>query len=1160
VAITVTEARELVIEFCRLYPMAARLGYRIRDTTEELYGDRGKGLDMLGGYITGPGIHPGRCEIPCGNARNANDFIATLRHEVIGHFGINSFTRYQKNSLLESLIKAQLEPAVHNLWKQVGAHNANMSETMMAEEVFALYCEDIEPGHHINQKNVHQRGEQSFRETCIERRLLQLDDLDNITLMVAEGLHDRTRTQQNFPELNKQFRQENRMKTKEPKKPFHEVVAEKLIEQLKAGTAPWQRPWEPGGSMPMNPTTGKRYRGINAIYLMSQGRTDSRWMTYKQAIGEDAQVRKGEKGTPVQYWKFSEEKNKLDDNGKPVLDEQGKPVKINVHLERPRVFFATVFNGEQIDGLPVLERKEQMWNAVERAEQILQASGASIRHSDSNRAYYRQSTDSIHLPDKGQFPGADSYYATALHELGHWTGHPSRLDRDLAHPFGSEGYAKEELVAEIASMILGDELGIGHDPDQHAAYVGSWIKALEDDPLEISRASSKAEKVQEFVLAFEQKQIQEQDNTQTQGNKMQQLHKEHQALLLDKFSVAEKTNIERAADARRQQAAGEINSQEFEAIAKASLGLDLPADWDGLTRVQGNGSEPEMWSVYAQRTNGTHQKVADFDSLNQADELAERFALVDAIAEPNTHEKSVKLARVQEMRVRRDPNSTDDQISAAKEFRKDLEVSATLAPFLSPSTNTSAKRQATVTSDAVARNQNRVYLAVPYGERKAADAVGAVWDKLAKSWYVGPKGEMEKLQRWLPDNVARQQERAMAPEQEFGEALISMGCILDADPKMQHPVMDGNSHRINVEGDRKGEQSGFYVGHLDGHPAGYIKNNRTGIDIKWKSKGYVFSPQEKAKFQAEAAEKLAKRAAERERQQEAAAQRVSQQTKNLVPVVTPTPYMLDKGIKPLAGVLTDAEGHKTYIPATDANGKQWSMQYIQEDGTKRFAKESRKEGCFHAVGGIEAVAAAPVLVITEGYATGATLAETLGHGTVAAFDSGNLSAVAQKLHAKFPNKPIIIAGDDDRHLEATQGTNPGKVKALEAAKITGGKAIFPVFAPGEAIYPTDLKPVTPQTYREHQRVTKALESGHLTEQQTADLRRGQLSAEQLNALKSMKQHTDFNDLDHKSELGREGVTRQVRAAVGKSVAEAERAHAKEQRQEKKEQKYGARIG
>ena len=144
----------------------------------------------------------------------------------------------------------------------------------------------------------------------------------------------------------------------ETRKAFHETVAERLIEQLRAGTAPLQRPWAPGegGVLPINPITGKRYKGINAIYLMSQGRADPRWMTYKQATAAGAQVRKGEHGTPVQYWKFSEEQTQRDALGRPVLDEAGQPAKVTVTLERPRVFFATVFNAEQIEGLPALAR------------------------------------------------------------------------------------------------------------------------------------------------------------------------------------------------------------------------------------------------------------------------------------------------------------------------------------------------------------------------------------------------------------------------------------------------------------------------------------------------------------------------------------------------------------------------------------------------------------------------------------------------------------------------------------------------------------------------------------------------------------------------------------------------------------------------------------
>jgi phage/plasmid primase-like uncharacterized protein len=227
----------------------------------------------------------------------------------------------------------------------------------------------------------------------------------------------------------------------------------------------------------------------------------------------------------------------------------------------------------------------------------------------------------------------------------------------------------------------------------------------------------------------------------------------------------------------------------------------------------------------------------------------------------------------------------------------------------------------------------------------------------------------------------------------------------------------------------------------------------------------------------------------------------------LAPIEQPTPYLEAKGIKPQAGVLTDKEGQKTYIPVFDADGKQWAMQYIQEDGTKRFAKDSKKEGCFHPVGGMGALAAAPALVIAEGYATAASLSEGLGHATVAAFDSGNLPNVARALHEKFPDKPIVIAGDDDKAQEIERGHNPGRAKAEEAAKAVGGKAIFPIFAPGE---------------------------------------------QQANP----KGFSDFNDLANKSELGRDGLKRQIRAAVNQTLASE--GHRQEQQQKQRVDKQQER--
>jgi phage/plasmid primase-like uncharacterized protein len=182
---------------------------------------------------------------------------------------------------------------------------------------------------------------------------------------------------------------------------------------------------------------------------------------------------------------------------------------------------------------------------------------------------------------------------------------------------------------------------------------------------------------------------------------------------------------------------------------------------------------------------------------------------------------------------------------------------------------------------------------------------------------------------------------------------------------------------------------------------------------------------------------------------------------------------------------------------------------------KRFAAGGAKQDTFHVVGGqgLAALEQSPAIVIGEGYATADTLSQALGFASVAAFDSGNLPNVAMLLYEKFPDKPFIIAGDNDRHQELTEGRNPGKDKAVAAAKAVNGTVLLPIFAPGEQTYPSNLEPVTP---------IKA--------------RSGDLSDEQKVALAQMKLFTDFNDLATKSILGEEGVERQVTTIVNNLVA------------------------
>ena len=290
----------------------------------------------------------------------------------------------------------------------------------------------------------------------------------------------------------------------------------------------------------------------------------------------------------------------------------------------------------------------------------------------------------------------------------------------------------------------------------------------------------------------------------------------------------------------------------------------------------------------------------------------------------------------------------------------------------------------------------------------------------------------------------------LAVKEKFAEDAREIGLIID------DPIADGQFHRVPVEGCRHGKLPGSYFLRMDGHcPGGFFNNFMIGVSKKWSARSMMqdappLTRQERQEMSQAIAEKKEQDARERTQQHEAVAQHVARWLASCPAVTMPSPYMIAKGIKPLDNTLRRSrDGQKIYVSMHDEHGKIWSQQTIYPDGRKTFSKGGRKYGCFHAIGGLGALDKAQTVVIAEGFATAASLSEALKQPTVVAFDAGNLKAVAEALRRRYPDKPIVIAGDDDYLQQMKNGNNPGREKAQVAAEAVDGLAVFPEFAPGE---------------------------------------------------------------------------------------------------------------
>jgi antirestriction protein ArdC len=307
------------------------------------------------------------------------------------------------------------------------------------------------------------------------------------------------------------------------RKDVYTRVTDHIIADLEKGIRTWMKPWNVAHTAgritrPLR-HNGTPYRGMNILLLwgeaMDKGYAAPIWMTFKQALELDAHVRKGEHGSLVVY---ANSITKTETNDKGEEDGESRRLSTCEH-EIPFMKGYTVFNVEQVDGLPAPYYAQAvdplpLSERIDYADRFITNTAAIIHHG-GNWAFYTPARDAIQMPPFEAFKDKESYYATALHELTHWTKHERRLERDFsAKRFGDHGYAREELVAELGAAFLCADLGITPEiRDDHAAYLGHWLAVLKEDKRAIFSAAAHAQRAADYLNGLQPQQQQQQDET-----------------------------------------------------------------------------------------------------------------------------------------------------------------------------------------------------------------------------------------------------------------------------------------------------------------------------------------------------------------------------------------------------------------------------------------------------------------------------------------------------------------------------------------------------------------------------------------------------------------------------------------------------------------------
>jgi phage/plasmid primase-like uncharacterized protein len=323
-------------------------------------------------------------------------------------------------------------------------------------------------------------------------------------------------------------------------------------------------------------------------------------------------------------------------------------------------------------------------------------------------------------------------------------------------------------------------------------------------------------------------------------------------------------------------------------------------------------------------------------------------------------------------------------------------------------------------------------LAVPYHEREQARTAGARWSPEERCWHAPAGADLSALRAWMPEPA----QPPRNPVQEFAEVIRAAGLVLDGEP-----IMDGQFHRVPVEGARRGSRDGAYVGHIgdahDDRAHGYCKNHRTGEEKRWIASGdRPLSVEQRARI----VEKQKESGLERDLRHWRRAQQLQDVWQRLPEAQPEHGYLQNKRVA-CHGLKQDEDG-SLVMPLRDANGNVWSLQTITEQGDKRLAQGARKSGCFHAIGELQG---AREILICEGYATGASLHRATAKPVVVAVDAGNLKHVEESIRKSDPEAQMAIMADNDHSREV----NVGVQKATEAAQAVGAVVVVPELTEAE---------------------------------------------------------------------------------------------------------------